>query len=32
MNSIVIFGGIVISIGIGALLIDYFQNKLHHEK
>ena len=29
---ILIFGGIVMSIGIGALIIDYIQKKLHHEK
>ena len=34
MNEIIIiFGGIVLIFGIGALLIDYIQkNKLHHEK
>ena len=29
---ILLFGGIVIAIGIGALIIDYFQHKPHHEK
>ena len=30
-NTILIFGGIVMSIGITALIIDYFQNKVNHK-
>jgi phosphate starvation-inducible membrane PsiE len=31
-EAIIIFGGIVLSFGIGALIIDYFQHKFHQEK
>jgi hypothetical protein len=32
-EAIIIFGGIVLSFGIGALIIDYIQtHKPHHEK